>query len=49
MYIEYHTRKESIYTHKFEGNQDYWIKEDKNGKIHPLVEGLPISVKQKIQ
>ncbi|MHC4855867.1 MAG: hypothetical protein ACYS72_05630 [Planctomycetota bacterium] len=43
MRIKYHTSKGSIYTHTFEGEQDYWVKEGKDGRIHPLAEGLHIS------
>ena len=46
MHIKYYTSKGSIYTHKFEGNQDYWTKEDKDGETYPLVEGLHISIKK---
>ena len=48
MQIKYHTRKGSIYTHTLEGDQDYWIQEDREGGIHPLVEGLHVS-KKKLQ
>lgn len=48
MHIKYHTSKGSIYTHTFEGGQDYWVKEDRDGGIHPLAEGLHIS-KAKLQ
>jgi hypothetical protein len=48
MKIKYHTVKGSIYTHTLEGIDDYWVKEDRDGEIHPLVEGLHIS-KKKLQ
>ena len=46
MHIKYHTSKGSSYTHTFEGGQDYWVKEDKDGEIHSLAEGLHISKKK---
>lgn len=48
MHIKYHTKKGSIYIHTIEGENDYWVKEDINGEIHPLVEGLHIA-KDKLQ
>jgi hypothetical protein len=48
MHIKYHTGQGSIYTHTIEGSRDYWMKEDKDGRILPLAEGLHIS-KQKLQ
>ncbi|MHC5183370.1 MAG: hypothetical protein ACYSPI_03730, partial [Planctomycetota bacterium] len=48
MQIRYHTSKGSVYIHTLGGGQDYWVKEDTNGAIHPLAEGLHIS-KQKLQ
>jgi len=48
MHITYYTSKGSVYTHTLEGNQDYWIKKDKDGEFHSLVEGLQIS-KKKLQ
>ena len=46
MQIKYHTRKGSIYIHTFNGGQDYWVKEDKNGVIHPFIGGIHISRKR---
>ena len=43
MHIKYHTSKGSVYTHTLTGDQDYWVKEDKDGKIHPLAGGIHIS------
>lgn len=43
MRIKYHTSKGSIYTRTLEGGRDYWVKEDTDGEIHPLAEGLHIS------
>jgi hypothetical protein len=48
MRIKYHTSKGSIYTHTIEGEQNYWVKEDKDGQIHPLMEAIHIS-KAKLQ
>jgi hypothetical protein len=46
MHIKYYTSKGSIYTHTLEGKQDYWVKEDTDGGILPLAEGLHISIKK---
>lgn len=46
--IKYHTTKGSIYTHTFEHDKDYWIKEDSDGQIHALAAGLHIA-KQSLQ
>jgi hypothetical protein len=48
MQTKYYTTKGSIYIHVFEGEKDYWIKEDHNGEIHTLASGLHIS-KQSLQ
>ena len=40
MQIRYHTSKGSVYIHTLGGDQDYWVKEDTDGAIHPLAEGL---------
>jgi hypothetical protein len=48
MQIRYHTSKGSVYIHTLGGDQDYWVKEDAEGAIHPLAEGLHIS-KSKLQ
>jgi len=46
MYIKYTTSKGSVYTHHYEGTREYWMKEDADGQIHPVVEGLHISKKR---
>ena len=48
MQIRYHTSKGSVYIHTLGSDQDYWVKEDTSGEIHPLAEGLYIS-KEKLQ
>jgi hypothetical protein len=48
MRIKYHTSKGSIYTHTLKGERDYWVKEDKDGQVHPLMEAIHIS-KAKLQ
>ena len=48
MHIAYYTSKGSVYTHTIEGNQDYWVKKDKDGEFHSLAEGIHIP-KKKLQ
>ena len=48
MHIKYYTQKGSIYIHTVEDSGYYWVKEDADGGIHPLVEALHIS-KDKLQ
>ena len=48
MHIKYHTKHGSVYIHTVEESQEYWIKEDAEGEIHPIAEALPIS-KAKLQ
>ena len=43
MHMKYYTSKGSIYTHTLDGNQDYWVKVDKDEEIHPLAGGIHIS------
>ena len=44
MHIKYYTKKGSVYIHTIEESHEYWIKEDTDGEVHPIVEALHISV-----
>ena len=43
MEIKYYTTKGSIYSHVYEDNKDYWIKEDVEGNIHTLKAAIHIA------
>ena len=43
MQRKYFTKKESVYIQTIEGNKEFWIKQDKDGEIQPLMGGIHIS------
>jgi len=42
----YFTKKGGIYIRKIEGDRESWVKQDKNGKIQPLIGAVHISRKK---
>jgi len=42
----YFTKKGSVYIRKIEGGREFWIKQEKNGEIQPLIGGIHISRKK---
>ena len=48
METKYYTTKGSIYSHVCQGDREYWAKENIDGGIHALADGIHIS-KQNLQ
>jgi len=40
MQRKFFTKKGSVYIQTIEGNKEFWIKQDKDGEIQPLVGGF---------
>jgi hypothetical protein len=46
MQRKFFTKKGSVYTQTVKRGKEFWIKEDKNGEIEPLVGGIHVSRKK---